>query len=96
MSELHVFTNGPDHVVAFDELQARGLLTEYCTEDFDDEEMPVAQEDDDKTIIIFFEDEVNQLPEGYEFIEGNKNRVKATCKAWANWNGAGFLATVNY
>ena len=96
MNELHVFTNGPDHVVAFDENQARDLLVEYSTEDFDDEEMPVEQEDDEKKTIIFFEDELDQLPEGYEFIEGSKNRVQATFKAWANWNGVGFLATVNY
>jgi hypothetical protein len=94
-ADLHVWTNGPDKVVAIDEAQARELLTEYATEDFDDD-MDVRQEEDSKTIIINFEDELDDFPEGYEFIEGSKVRIQATCQAWANWNGIGFLSTINY
>mgnify|MGYP006921406845 CR=1 FL=1 len=94
-ADLHVYTNGPDKVVAIDETQARELLTEYATEEFE-EGMTVELVSDDNFFIIFFEDELKDYPENAEFIEGNKNRVRATAKAWANWNKVGFLSTENF
>jgi hypothetical protein len=71
-------------------------LTEYATEDFDDEEMAVDKILDEQLITIFFEDELENFPEGHKLIENNKNRVSASASAWAKWNGVGFLATINY
>lgn len=93
---LKVYTNGPDKVVAFSKLQATDLLTEYATEDFEDEDMPVDEVPDDQIVTIFFEDDPEDYPVGYQFIEGNRNRVRATAASWAKWNGVGFLATINY
>lgn len=96
---LHVYTNGPDKVVAENMEQARALLDEYATEDFDDEigeGMEVYQISDEQTITIFLEDEMKDYPQGSEFIDGNKCRVEATAKAWARWNKVGFLCTENY
>lgn len=93
--ELHVYTNGSDKVVARNENLARELLEEFATEDFEDD-MSVDMVPDDSMFIIYLEDEVDNPPAGCEFVDGDKNYIKATAKSWAEWNGVGFLSTINY
>lgn len=93
--QLHVYTNGPDKVVAYNDLQARDLLTEYATEEFDDG-MSVELVSDDNILTIFFEEEKEIIPEGATVIGVMGTTIKATCESWAKWNGVGFLSTINY
>lgn len=96
-ADLHVYTNGPDFVVAIDEVQARELLTEFASEwEEGDGEMPVTLLADDNYQVIHFEDELKDYPDGSIFLDVDHSAVKATAKAWANWNKVGFLATINY
>jgi len=92
--ELHCYTNsGDDTYVALNKEHAIEMMV--ANQGFpleDDDEF--TEESDDRTLSIQFHDEPISVPEGAEIGLGY---VRATAKAWANWQRKpGYLCGTNY
>ena len=76
MSNLHVFSDDEEFVVATDEVDARAVMQEHCGHGVWGADCEIAQEPDDRMFAILGED-------------GEK--VRKTFGEWASDNGRGYL-----
>lgn len=95
---LHVFTNCEDKYIAESPEEAKAMWKELnkgeMVEDYEDDDWYQCK--DDEYLNIVFEDEEEPKPPQAMELREHPGTWRATMRQWADFNGKGFLCSINY
>ena len=95
---LHVFTNCEDKYIAESPEEAKAMWKELnkgeMVEDYEDDDWYQCKDDEYLNIVI--EDAEEPKPPEATEVEQHPGTWRATMRQWADFNGKGFLCSINY